>query len=66
MDVPACREHCRDCIGTLWLACPGACVCVIQREKEREREQEEGWQTGYSVAQSHGHPREAGRQAHRD
>ena len=47
-------------------------ICVTQgkrwgeRERERERErgraseQEEGWQTGYSVAQSHAHPREAG------
>lgn len=69
MDAPACREHCWLCFGTLWLAHPGvcarACVCVRQKEKDRDAEQEEGWQAGYSVAQSHGHPREAGRQAGR-
>lgn len=34
-------------------------ICVWQREIGGE-EREEGWQAGYSVAQSHGCPREAG------
>lgn len=37
VDVPACREYCRDCIGTLWLAHPGACVCETEGERQRER-----------------------------